>query len=118
MKQSVKQTLDFGEVIGIVRGTLKLSQEKIARVLDVSIRTIVRWEREGESPPLLEGERLDLIFEVCGLAKEVMEPKDIPAWFTSPKSALSGERPIDMLSSYRGIQQVRDLLERIRWGVF
>ncbi len=117
IKHAVKADVDYQLVISTIRETLKLSQEKLARVLDVSVRTIVRWEREGEVPPPLEGERLDFILQVSGLAKGLMAPEDIPSWFTSPKSALSGSRPIDLLSTYRGIQQVQDLLEKIRWGI-
>lgn len=104
--------------IDSIRTALQLSQEALARILGLSVRTIVRWEREGEEPPPLERERLDLIYEVAEIAKDIMKPQDLPIWFSSPKEALLGRRPLDLLSSFKGIRQVHDLLEKARWGLF
>ncbi len=118
MKRMSIQHITTASTIESIRAALNLSQEALARILGLSVRTIVRWEREGEKPPPLERERLDLIYEVVEIAKDVMKPQDLPIWFSSPKEALSGQRPVDLLSSFKGIQQVHDLLEKARWGLF
>lgn len=117
MKRMVLQRAAASPKIGSIRGALQLSQEALARILDLSVRTIVRWEG-GEEPPPLERERLELISEAVEMAKEIMKPEDLPIWFSSPKEALSGHRPLDLLSSFKEIQQVRELLEKARWGLF
>ena len=106
------------ETIESLRSSLRLSQEDLARILGVSVRTVVRWEKEGDQPPPLERERLELIHDVVEIAKDILDAKDIPAWFSNPKESLSGLRPLDILSTFRGIQKVRDSLEKIRWGIF
>ncbi len=118
MKPAALQEIACSTTIESIRATLQLSQEAFARVLQVSVRTIVRWEKEGDEPPALERERLELIHELSLISEEIMEKNDIPAWFSRPKTAFSGNKPLDLLSTFRGIQQVRELLEQTRWGVF
>lgn len=118
MEPATIQDLAPSSAIESIRSTLQLSQETFARVLQVSVRTIVRWEKEGDAPPALERERLELIHELIRVSEEIMEKSDIPAWFSRPKTTFSGRKPLDLLSTFRGIQEVRELLERTRWGVF
>ena len=40
----------FGSRLLTARTTRRLSQEELARRIDVSSRTVVRWEREGTRP--------------------------------------------------------------------
>ncbi|MFQ5781228.1 MAG: antitoxin Xre/MbcA/ParS toxin-binding domain-containing protein [Nitrospiria bacterium] len=118
MKPATLQETASSDAIASIRAALQLSQEAFARMLQVSVRTIVRWEKEGDEPPALERERLELIHELARIAGEIMEKDDIPAWFSTPKAAFSGKKPLDLLSTFRGIQQVRERLEQARWGVF
>ncbi len=118
MKQAAVQLPTISSTIQSIRSTLLLSQEALARALGLSVRTVVRWEKEGAEPPPLERERLFLIREVIEIAKDIMEPKDVASWFSKPKEALSGRSPLELLSTFRGIQSVREILEKTRWGVF
>ena len=118
MKQAAVQLPIVSSTIQSIRNTLMLSQEDLARALGLSVRTVVRWEKEGAEPPPLERERLHLIHEIVEIAQGIMEPEDVASWFSKPKEALSGRRPLDILSSFRGIQSVREILEKTRWGIF
>ncbi len=118
MKQVAIEDVKCDEIIKSIRSRLGLSQENLARVLDVSLRTIIRWETEGDDPPPLQRERLELIDEVVLLAADIMEKSDIVTWFASSKEMFSGKKPIELLSSYRGIQQIKDAIERVRFGIF
>lgn len=118
MKQMPIQSASIGSTIESIRKTLGLSQEALARVIGVSVRTIVRWEKEGDQPPPLEKERIDLLHELIEIAKDIMDEKAVESWFAKPKEFLSGQRPLDLLSSFRGIQQIREVLEKVRWGIF
>jgi putative toxin-antitoxin system antitoxin component (TIGR02293 family) len=104
--------------IELIRSSLNLSQEDLARILNVSVRTIVRWEKEGDQPPSLEKERLEMIQEVVDIAGDIMDLENVPGWFSSPKESFSGLRPLDLLSTFRGIKRIQDCLEKVRWGVF
>jgi len=118
MRQATIQNPSAGPAIETIRRTLCLSQEAIARLLGISVRTIVRWEKEGDLPPPLERERIDLLREVVEIAKDIMNEKEVEIWFAKPKESLLGQRPLDLLSSFRGIQQIREVLEKARWGIF
>lgn len=118
MKETTVQKRTCSSIIESIRTTLRFSQEAFARLLQVSVRTIVRWEKEGDALPALERERLELIYELVQIAEGMVEKSDIPAWFSTPKTALSGKKPVEFLSTFRGIQQVRELLEKTRWGIF
>lgn len=107
-----------GTLIRKLRASLGLSQEVLSNVLGVSVRTVVRWEREGDEPPPLERERLEWVSELVEIARTIMEDVDVGRWFRTPKAALGGRRPVDLLGSLRGLQQIQRLLESIRWGTF
>jgi putative toxin-antitoxin system antitoxin component (TIGR02293 family) len=114
----MKRLPTVSSTIQSIRNTLMLSQEDLARALGLSVRTIVRWEKEGAEPPPLERERLYLIHGIVEIAQDIMESEDIASWFSRPKEALSGHRPLDILSTFKGIQSVRGFLEKTRWGIF
>ncbi|MCY7358044.1 MAG: MbcA/ParS/Xre antitoxin family protein [Rudanella sp.] len=40
------------------------------------------------------------------------------AWLERSNAALSGKRPLDLLTSARGFKEVDDLLTRIEFGVY
>jgi transcriptional regulator with XRE-family HTH domain len=107
-----------GVLIRKLRDSLGLSQEIFSSVLGVSVRTVVRWEREGDEPPPLERERLEWVSELVEIARTIMEDGDVGPWFKTPKAALGGRRPVDLLGSLRGLQQIQRLLESTRWGTF
>jgi putative toxin-antitoxin system antitoxin component (TIGR02293 family) len=114
--KSAERSQAAGAVIRRLRDALGLSQEVLAGVLGVSVRTVVRWEREGDEPPPLERERLEWMAELVDVARTIMENEDVGPWFKTPKAALDGRRPVDLLGSLRGLQQIQRLLESTRWG--
>jgi DNA-binding transcriptional regulator YiaG len=109
---TVSGTIEF------IRSSLNLSQEDLARILNVSVRTIVRWEKEGDQPPSLEKERLEMIQEVVEIAGDIMDSENVPVWFSNPKESFSGLKPLDLLSTFRGIKKLQESLKTIRWGIF
>src|SRR3989304_2137973 len=118
MRQTAIQNPSVGPTIEGIRKSLGLSQEALARLLGVSVRTIVRWEKEGDQPPPLELERIDLLRELVETALDIMDERDVENWFAKPKEFLAGRRPLDILYSFRGILQIREVLEKVSWGIF
>src|SRR3990172_6094391 len=118
MRQAAIQNPSVGSTIETIRKILGLSQEALARLLGVSVRTIVRWEKEGDQPPPLEWELIDLLRELVETAIDIMDERDVENLFAKPKEFLSGRRPLDLLSSFRGILQIREVLEKVRCGIF
>jgi putative toxin-antitoxin system antitoxin component (TIGR02293 family) len=116
--ESAEQTEIAGALIRRIRNALGLSQEVLAGVLGVSVRTVVRWEREGDVPPPIERERLEWVAELVDVARTIMDEEDVGRWFKTPKAALGGRRPVELLGSLRGLQQIQRVLEATRWGTF
>lgn len=57
--------------------------------------------------------------ELLALAIDVLGGREVAnAWLHTPALGLSGARPIDLLSSARGSDQVRDFLLRLQHGVY
>ncbi len=104
-------------LVSLTRTAVGLSQERFAGAIGVSVRTVARWE-QGDEPSALERERLEWIRDLVDIAQSIMEDEQVAAWFATPKVALDGRRPIDLFGTFRGLQQVRGLLEATRWGTF
>ncbi len=116
--RSPEQAQGAGTLIRRIRNALALSQESLAGVLGVSVRTVVRWESEGDEPPQIERERLEWVGELVDIARTIMDDDEIARWFKAPKAMLGGRRPLDLLGSLRGLQQIQHVLESTRWGLF
>ncbi|MEW6682227.1 MAG: antitoxin Xre/MbcA/ParS toxin-binding domain-containing protein [Nitrospirota bacterium] len=116
--RSPEQAQVAGALIRRIRNALALSQESLAGVLGVSVRTVVRWESEGDEPPQIERERLEWVGELVDIARTIMEEDEVGRWFKTPKAALGGRRPVELLGSLRGLQQIQRVLESTRWGIF
>ena len=43
---------------------------------------------------------------------------DGPLWMVKPAMGLNGQRPIDLLSTEEGVQQLHDFLGRLEYGVY
>lgn len=54
--------MDYPEIIKLIRGHLNLSQEDLARELEVSFATVNRWEN-GKSTPSKMAKRL--LLDLC-----------------------------------------------------
>lgn len=100
------------------RDLVDMSAEQMAAFLGVSSRT---YERRAKSGTLSEAESVKVAFltEALRLAEEVFHgPEDGSAWMRSPLVAFGRRTPIEMLHSVRGYEQVKDALNRIRYGMF
>ena len=53
------ESLEFSELVKEVRRQLELSQEDLARKLDVSFSTVNRWENGKSSPSKLAKKQFD-----------------------------------------------------------
>ena len=87
-------TVDFMKI----RTDLGLSREKMARIVDVSSKTIERWEK-GETHPTtrrIQGLYAEL-HEMTELGLLVYEPDGLKWLMVQQIPALNGKTPIDML---------------------
>ncbi len=83
--------------LGRLRGRLGLSQEMLARALEVSGRSVERWE-SGSSlsdPRVLRV--LDRLKEIARLGEEVYGDA-LPTFMRTPRRSLDGRTPIQALA--------------------
>lgn len=96
--------------VSALRKKLRLSQEGFGRLLDVTGRTVARWEA-GEVDP-----ETALVRKVRGLESVVLElgkaadPDAIVRWLSRPAKEFDGHAPADLLASEWATKQ---LLARI-----
>ncbi|GAA4010630.1 hypothetical protein GCM10022408_23730 [Hymenobacter fastidiosus] len=96
---------------------LRFSNKEISAVLGVSESTLARREQANKALTLDEGEKTIQLSAVLAKGLEVFEDEgDFHHWLNTVNVALGGIRPIQLLSSAIGREQVRDLLGRIQYG--
>lgn len=104
--------------IPALRAQLGLSQEALAQVLEVSVRTVARWERREARPSPLAQRRLALLLDLLQKARALFKrEQDAAAWLSTPNPLLGDKTPLDRLAAPGGLEDVRDLLGRIEWGL-
>lgn len=75
-----------------LRADLGFSQEALARALDVSARTVERWERGAGLGAAEMLRRVDQLAELAALGREVYGD-DLPRFMTTPRRSLDRRTP-------------------------
>lgn len=92
-----------------LRSRLGLSQESFSRVLDVSARSVERWEARGTGRIDPEtSRRLEATREILSLAAEVYGD-DVPSFMATPRRSLGMRTPREAMI-HGELEQVRQLL--------
>lgn len=94
-----------------------LSQEKLGQLLDVSWRTVARWEGEGPPADRNATKVLNLVHAV-ELLGNMLRREDRLTFFNSPHPLLLNLRPITLLESDEGAALVFEQIEGAASGSF
>jgi len=114
--EAVRRGLPYG-AFRSVTSQLTLSFQDVQTTLQLSPRTLHRRKAHRLSP--VESERVMRLARVAARARHVLGDLDTALdWLTSPNRALAGERPLRLLDTDVGAEQVRELLGRIEHGVY
>ena len=94
-----------------------LSTADLSRVVDMTLRTLHRRKQQGRLEPE-ESDRLLRASRVFGKALELFEgdPEAASQWLATPRSALGGERPMDLANTDVGAREVEALIDRLEQG--
>lgn len=96
----------------------ELGTESFLPILGISIATLKRRAKEKTFNPA-ESNRLYRFASLLADASNALGSKEKAIlWFKSPNRALSGDTPIDRLVTEVGYQQVQDLINRIKYGIY
>ena len=93
-----------------LRLTFGLSQESLARLIGVSVRSVARWEAGNTAPSPLAERQLAALERLKRELDLLMRPDSINEWMVRPQSKLGGRTPQQVLLS-EGPEPVLRLLE-------
>jgi putative toxin-antitoxin system antitoxin component (TIGR02293 family) len=107
------------EVIASVVKSSAVSEEVICKSLRIAKRTAARRKANSARLKAAESELIFRFSRVLVAAKEILGDKDkARQWLLTENAALNGERPIDLLDTGIGFEDVMDVLRRIEFGVY
>jgi len=99
-----------------VASLVGMGKHELAQTLKLNPRTLQRRTTLHNE----EGEKILRVFRVHMEATEMCrgEPSEAQQWMNTPASALGGNRPIDLLDTDVGAQQVLNVIRAVNWGVY
>jgi DNA-binding XRE family transcriptional regulator len=81
-----------------VRQDLNLSRERMARLLDVSAKTIERWEAQNQLPAVrAQRERLARIQEIARLGQLIYGPEAFRSFLSAPLAEFEGRTALQLI---------------------
>lgn len=107
------------EVIVCVAKSSSLTEDEILRALRIAKRTAARRKAKASRLKAFESELIYRLSKVMVAATEVLGNRTkARGWLLAENRALNGERPIDLLDTSIGFEDVLDVLRRIEHGVY
>lgn len=107
------------KVISCVVKSSSISEEVIYNALRIAKRTAARRKATATRLKATESELIYRFSKVLVAAAEILGDRDkAREWLLAGNQALNGERPIDLLDTAIGFEDVLDVLRRIEFGVY
>ncbi|MCK5688466.1 DUF2384 domain-containing protein [Myxococcota bacterium] len=96
-----------------------LTRADLLSTLKIAKRTADRKKAEGALLDAVQSDRLVRIARIAARAEEVLgDIEKATQWLVSPNRGLGAQKPIEMLDTEIGAEQVDDVLTRIEFGVY
>ena len=93
-----------------IRADLRLSRERMGRLLDVSAKTIERWEARGTPPTNAHlCSRLAKLREIAELGLIVYTPEGFSKFLTLPHPAFEGRTALQLIEQGQADRVLADL---------
>lgn len=106
-------------VIACVAASSSLTEDEILRALRIAKRTAARRKSKATRLKAVESELIYRLSKVMVAATAVLGNRaKARTWLLAKNRALDGERPIDLLDTSIGFEDVLDVLRRIDHGVY
>jgi putative toxin-antitoxin system antitoxin component (TIGR02293 family) len=96
-----------------------LTWEAVSQLVQIPTRTLARRQKEGR----LHADESDRLLRVSTLFERTVDffDGDVEAarrWLQAPQWAFGGEKPLDLVCTTLGVQEVDRLLSQLEHGVF
>lgn len=93
------------------------SNQELSELLNVSFKTIQRYEKEGKQLNAQNSEQLLKIIALYQRAEQVFGSlKSFNRWLRKPAPGLGGHKPFSLMNTSGGIDLVREEIIRIEFG--
>lgn len=76
-----------------------LTQAEVARIANVTVRTVRRWEHDSNQPQARHAQRLDDLRTVLDELSKNYTPTGCLVWLRNRNRLLNARRPLDMLAA-------------------
>lgn len=107
------------KVIKCVVQSSAVSEDVIYKSLRIAKRTVARRKASATRLKAAESELIYRFSKVVVTATEILGDVDkAREWLLTDNRAFNGERPIDLLDTGIGFEDVMDVLHRIEYGVY
>lgn len=113
----IRRGLPLGSLNFFLKKT-GLNRQELSRILQISPRTMQRYS-EDQMLPSPVSEKLLRLNDLYEQAEEVFGggAANVTGWLRSDVTALGGQRPLDLLDTYEGLNEVIKVIGRLEWGV-
>jgi len=107
------------EDFNIIAESAPLPLSAWSKILNISERSLQRYQKTGHQFSLPESEKLIRVAQLFSKGKSIFgNPDKFFSWLKSPSAPLSGDTPLSLLDSSFGLELVLDELTRIDHGIF
>jgi transcriptional regulator with XRE-family HTH domain len=114
VRRSSRRRRTPGNEVRTIRQRYGLSQALLARLLDLSLRTVSGAESDAVAPVQLR-RNLTQASRLCEALAEAMEPAFVGHWLDQPNEMLAGLKPVEAIE--RGqLDLVWQVVEGLRSG--
>lgn len=103
--------------VSVVKDDLGISQKDILNFLRINERTGTRALKQDRLLDQSSSERLLRLVEAQNLATDVFENKETGINWLTTKNTVLGDKPIQLLDTDIGYEQVKRVLTSIAWGL-
>jgi len=98
---------------------LQFSQAEVAEVLEVDPSTLVRWKKEDRLLSRLLTKAIKDMDKIIAKGVRIFGTEALfQNWLHTPNEAFGHQKPVDLMRSPYGVEQVDEVLEAISWGNF
>jgi putative toxin-antitoxin system antitoxin component (TIGR02293 family) len=105
------------QVFEQIATAIGVGKETLARKLNINAQTLRK--RKSRMLSAEEAEKSLRVARIFALANEILGSSDeARQWLNDEVAALDGKRPLDLLDTDVGAQEVTNLLNCIKWGVY
>ena len=107
------------EILRELAEELHIDRQVVASLIGIPARTLSRRLSSRSRLSAAESDRSVRFARVVAQAKDTFDDLAAAAnWLQAPNRVLKGQRPIDLLDTDAGVQQVETVLGRIAYGVY